>query len=121
MKKAGGISYIWIEIGSCLDTLVSKFERFRDLRSGSNKKYKMSDYVLSAFSLFLLNNRSLLEQRRLVKNRQGSSNYETLFGLRSIPNDGAIRDNLDYVAPSVGLKSILRYGKSAWIIVQLPF
>ena len=100
MEKTGGLSYIWIEIGSCLGDLVSKFENFRDLRWGSNKKYKMSDFVLSAFSLFLLNNSSFLEQQRLVKSRRGSSNCETLFGLTHIPSDGAIRDNLDYVPAS---------------------
>jgi hypothetical protein len=62
--------------------------------------YTMADIGLSAFSLFFMGSPSFLAHQRILGQRQGRSNCETLFGISAIPSDNYIRLMLDGAAPA---------------------
>jgi hypothetical protein len=66
-----------------------------DKRSGSNSRYGMADIGLSAFSVFFMQSPSFLAHQRVLAERCGRSNAETLFGMTTIPCDNHIRQMLD--------------------------
>lgn len=73
---------------------------FPDKRSGTgNAHYTIADIGLSAFSLFFMQSESFLAHERALKERRGSSNSQSLFGMEKIPTDNHIRAMLDAVHP----------------------
>ena len=72
---------------------------FSDRRTGSNKKYKMEDIGLSAFSVFYTQCPSFLAYQKTMQKNKGQSNAQTLFQIEEIPTDNHIRDTLDAVPP----------------------
>jgi hypothetical protein len=72
--------------------LISELE---DERLGNNKRYEVSDAVLSAFSVFFLQNPSFLSSQLEVQRRLGKNNAATIFGVHQIPSDNQIRNILD--------------------------
>ena len=60
----------------------------------------MADIGLSAFSLFFMQSESFLSYQRTLKEGQGTSNCQSLFGMDNIPTDNHIRSMLDEVHPS---------------------
>jgi hypothetical protein len=66
-----------------------------DKRSGSNRRYEMADIGLSAFSVFFMQSPSFLAHQRVLAERCGRSNAETLFAMTTIPCDNHIRQMLD--------------------------
>lgn len=70
-----------------------------DGRAGNNKRYEVSDAVLSAFSVFFLQNPSFLSSQVEVQRKRGRNNAETIFGVHQIPSDNQIRNILDGIAP----------------------
>ena len=58
----------------------------------------MADIGLSAFSLFFMQSESFLSYQRRLEEGQGSSNCQTLFGIKKIPTDNHIRTVLDEVS-----------------------
>ena len=73
--------------------------RLPDKRSGGNSRYRMADIGLSAFSVFFMQSPSFLAHQRVLAERCGRSNAETLFGMTAIPCDNHIRQMLDGVPP----------------------
>jgi hypothetical protein len=59
----------------------------------------MQDIVMSAFSLFFMQNESFLAYQRGLEEGQRTSNCQTLFGIENIPTDNHIRSMLDPVNP----------------------
>ena len=74
-------------------------EQFKDPRTGKNTQYGMKDIVLSAFSIFYLQNPSFLSYQQTMENEQNNSNARTLFGIKQIPSDNHIRNLLDEEKP----------------------
>ena len=74
-------------------------QSFPDKRTGKNLTYTIEDIVLSAFSVFFIQNPSFLAYQRTMKKAKGKSNAETLFKIEKIPSDNHIRDILDKVHP----------------------
>jgi hypothetical protein len=69
-----------------------------DKRAGRhNQIYEMSDAVRGAFSVFYMQSASFLEHQRIIAQRQGRSNLESVFQMGQIPSDNHIRDLLDGV------------------------
>lgn len=79
--------------------LMSEFRRLSSLmpdkRSGKNVQYRLSDIVMSAYSLFFMQCESFLAHQRAMEAGRGSNNAQSLFGIEQIPTDNHIRDILD--------------------------
>ena len=74
-------------------------EELPDKRTGKNKRYRMEDAALSAFSVFFTQSPSFLAYQRAMEGSKGRSNAQSLFGVHQIPSDNHIRDLLDPVTP----------------------
>ena len=73
---------------------------FTDKRGGGDVTYSMADIGLSAFSLFFAQSESFLSYQRGLQEGHGTSNCQTLFGMKKIPTDNHIRSMLDEVSPA---------------------
>jgi len=74
-------------------------EKIKDPRSESNgTKFKVSDAMLSAFSMFFLQSQSFLEYQRQMQSRSGKDNVQSIFGVEKIPSDQQIRNILDLIS-----------------------
>jgi hypothetical protein len=70
-----------------------------DPRQASNgTRYRLSDAILSAFSVFFMQCESFLEHQRQRHSRRGKDNAQTLFGLSQIPTTPQLRNILDKIA-----------------------
>jgi hypothetical protein len=85
-------------LGTLIDGLREVCSRFADKRRSQDVKYSMVDIGLSAFSLFFMQSESFLSYQRRLEAGQGSSNCQTLFGIKKIPTDNHIRTVLDEVS-----------------------
>ena len=74
-------------------------EALPDKRTGKNTRYRMEDAGLSAFSVFFSQNSSFLAYQRMMAEKKGRSNAQSLFGVHQIPSDNHMRDLLDEVKP----------------------
>ena len=72
---------------------------FSDARRSPDVDYTMADIGLSAFSLFFMQSESFLSHQRRLEQGHGTSNCQTLFGMKKIPTDNYIRLMLDPVCP----------------------
>jgi hypothetical protein len=74
---------------------------FPDTRTGKNVQYEVMDAASGAFSVFFTQCSSFLSYQKLMQERYGLSNAQTLFGMRAIPSDNQIRNLLDEVDPDL--------------------
>src|ERR1700676_2517540 len=74
---------------------------FPDARKGRGGNIEISDFGVSAFSMFFMQSASFLAYQRALEKGQGRSNGQTLFGIGRIPSDNYIRDRLDEVDPAL--------------------
>jgi hypothetical protein len=82
-----------------LDFLQESLEKIKDPRSKSNAtKFKISDAMLSAFSMFFMQSQSFLEYQRQLQSRSGKDNVQSIFGVDKIPSDPQIRNILDLIS-----------------------
>jgi hypothetical protein len=82
-----------------LDFLQQGIEKIKDPRSKSNAtKFKVGDAMLSAFSMFFMQNQSFLEYQRQIQSRSGKDNVQSIFGVETIPCDQQIRNILDLIS-----------------------
>jgi hypothetical protein len=66
-----------------------------DKRVGSNIQFNMSDFVMSAFSIFFLQSESWLSHQHRLENLFGNSNCQTFFNINKIPTDNQISHMLN--------------------------
>jgi len=78
-----------------INFLDSAISQFPDIRLGTNKKYKIRDAALSAFSVFFTQSPSFLSYQISMEQNKGNNNGRTLFGIDKIPCDNQIRALLD--------------------------
>lgn len=87
------------------DGLIARYKKhfflLPDHRKGLNKKYKMTDIALGAFSVFFTQQPSFLAHQKMLKNNHNRSNAESLFCIDEIPSDSQIRNTLDPINPNV--------------------
>jgi hypothetical protein len=79
------------------EILRTAFASLSDLRKGANGQYSMSDAAFGAFGVFYTQCRSFLAYQRLMQQRSGRNNAQSLFGVEHIPTDPQIRNLLDPV------------------------
>jgi hypothetical protein len=77
----------------------SALANFPDPRTGENTTYTMQDIGMAAFSVFLTQNPSFLAYQQTMRQLNGKSNAQSLFGIKQIPCDNHIRQVLDPVSP----------------------
>jgi len=101
-----------------LDFLHKACKEVKDPRGASNAtKYKVSDGILAAFSMFFMQCESFLEHQRQMQSRKGKDNAQSLFGLEKIPSDQQIRNILDLITANtlsivfVSIYQFLQLGK----------
>ena len=84
-----------------VDHLIGKLrKRFRNIadpRNGSNKQYPFVDIAMAAFSVFFIQSPSFLEHQRTFHQAQNKNACRSLFGIRKLPTDNHIREQLDRV------------------------
>ncbi|MBK8989565.1 MAG: hypothetical protein IPM39_26495 [Chloroflexi bacterium] len=76
-------------------------EKMPDKRAGRhNQIYALQDAVRGAFSIFFMQSASFLAHQRLMAQKRGRSNLESVFQMSRIPTDNHIRTLLDGVPAS---------------------
>jgi len=81
---------------SYLDQSITGIEDPRQASNGT--RYRLSDAILAAFSVFFMQCESFLEHQRQMHSRRGKDNAQTLFGLSQIPTTPQLRNILDKIA-----------------------
>jgi len=79
-----------------LEEAIGKIQEPRSISNGT--KYKISDVMLSAFSMFFMQCQSFLEHQRQMQSRSGKDNAQSIFGVEKIPSDQQIRNILDLIS-----------------------
>jgi hypothetical protein len=88
-----------LSFGVLLSYLHRVITEIDDPRLASNgTRYRLSDAILAAFSVFFMPCESFLEHQRQMQSRRGQDNAQSLFGLARIPTMAPIRNLLDGVA-----------------------
>jgi len=86
-----------------LNYLYQAVQQIGDPRQASNAtRYKLSDVIVGAFSVFFMQCGSFLDHQRQMRSRRGKDNAQSLFGVKEIPSSPQIRNLLDEVE-AVGL------------------
>lgn len=81
-----------------LNYLYQVVQQIDDPRQASNAtRYKLSDVIVGAFSVFFMQCESFLEHQRQMRSRRGKDNAQSLFGVEDIPSSPQIRNLLDGV------------------------
>jgi hypothetical protein len=88
-----------VKFRQILATVHRSLEAMPEHRKGRNIQYTLKDAGLSAFSVFYLQAPSFLAHQKLMKQKEGRDNAQSLFGIEKIPSDQHIRNLLDPVAP----------------------
>lgn len=97
------MEFLSLSFEGLLGYLSQAVSEIPDPRQASNAtRYRLSDVVLGAFSVFFMQCESFLEHQRQMQSRRGKDNAQSLFGLGAIPSSPQIRNLLDEVA-AVGL------------------
>ncbi len=91
MKKKA----VTISPSKLIGFLDEELKELPDNRKGDNKKYTVKDALKAAFSVFFTQSPSFLQYQRLMKQKKGKDNGQSLFGLSEIPCDNQIRNLLD--------------------------
>lgn len=64
-------------------------------KPNNNMRYRISDAIMSAFSVFFLQSSSFLAHQRILQENKGRNNATSLFEVERIPSDQQIRNLLD--------------------------
>ena len=86
--------------GKLLNIVKNNFDAIEDnRRKRDDLKYKFSDIVLSAFSMFYFQNNSWLGFQTKMQSAEGRNNALSIFGIKNIPVANHIKNNLDKIKP----------------------
>ena len=77
--------------------LRKRFHNIADPRNGSNKQYPFVDIAMAAFSAFFIQSPSFLEHQRTFHQAHSKNACRSLFGIRKLPTDNHIREQLDRI------------------------
>lgn len=82
-----------------IEALQHSFDELPDFRRGENTQYAIKDAAVSAFGIFFTQSSSFLAYQRMIAERKGRSNVESIFGAGRIPSDNQIRNLLNPQEP----------------------
>jgi hypothetical protein len=81
--------------------LSSTLQALPDPRTGTNTRYSVLDFAMSAFATFHCQSPSFLAHQHLMQQARGVNNAATVFGIEELPSDNQIRNVLDLVDPQL--------------------
>jgi hypothetical protein len=84
-----------LSFGALLASLRESIERIEDKRQAGKRQYSLTDAYISAFSMFYLQDPSLLEFQRRFQEQIQKNNLATVFGVKEIPSDTQLRWIID--------------------------
>src|SRR5882724_5794449 len=96
-----------LSFDSVRDLLMGVFRTIPDQRDQGRVDWLLSDVLVSAFAMFFLQQPSLLQYQRKIKEAKGRCNLESVFGIKELPSDSQMREIIDGVAVEP-LRAILR-------------
>ncbi len=82
-----------------VELLRSHFQTVEDQRDPRRVSYPLADQLLTAFAVFFFQHPSLLAFQEKLQKKKGRSNLETMFGVREVPSQTQLRENVDSVEP----------------------
>lgn len=91
MEKRAQVSRFIRHLGELADKMSDQWA------GRHNQIYDLQDAVRGAFSVFFMQSASFLAHQRLVAQKRGRSNLESVFQLSRIPSDNHIRALVDGV------------------------
>jgi hypothetical protein len=56
-------------------------------RPGHNERYRIADFVKSAFGVFFFQHPSMLDYQWAMREKRGRNNLEMVFGVSVLPSD----------------------------------
>jgi hypothetical protein len=68
-------------------------------RPRHNERYRIADFVKSAFGVFFFQHPSILDYQRTMQEKRGRNNLETVFGVSVLPSVTWIRAQMDKIRP----------------------
>ena len=77
--------------------LRNRFDNIADPRNGHNKQYPFFDISMAAFSALFMQSPSFLEHQRTFHQSHSKNACRSLFGIRKLPTDNHIREQLDRI------------------------
>ena len=80
-----------------IDELRKRFHNIADPRNGSNKQYPFVDIAMAAFSAFSFSRRLFWSINRSFHQANSKNACRSLFGIRKLPTDNHIREQLDRI------------------------
>lgn len=98
-----------LSFSSLLKILQDSIENIADTRNQEKIKYRMIDIYTSAFALFYLQDKSLLEFQRRFQDTIQKNNLRTVFNVKEIPSDTQLRDIIDTHSNRSLIKVFKRY------------
>lgn len=84
-----------LRFSSLLDLLSDSFAQIPDQRNQDRIQYSLIDIYKSAFAMFFLQDKSLLQFQRRFQEELHRNNLSTVFGVTDIPCDSQLRDVID--------------------------
>ena len=86
-------------VDTLIDHLRALCQQLPDPRRGANTQFTFDDIVMAAFSVFFIQSPSFLDHQRKFQEAHNRNACQSLFGIRRLPSDNHIRQQLDGIAP----------------------
>jgi hypothetical protein len=87
-----------LTLQAMIGRLSETFKRIPDERAKDRVNYPLHDTLMSGLALMFYQHPSLLQFQRVMKQKRGRCNLETIFGVNEVPSDTQMREILDGVA-----------------------
>lgn len=96
-----------LSFGSLVKSFGKHLDGLQDSRNSSRVQYTLSDIVLSAFACMYFQDPSMLSFQNRLKDKKNFSNFNSLFGVGTIPESTQLRDVIDAI-PAQDLMPMLK-------------
>jgi hypothetical protein len=82
----------FLNLLNCLQDAINEID---DFRTQEKTKYTLADCYTSGFTMFYLQDQSVLEFQRRLQKKINRNNLSTVFNIKNIPSDTQLRDVID--------------------------
>jgi len=86
-----------LTLEAMIGRLSETFNRMADERAADRVTYPLHDTLMSGLALMFYQHPSWLQFQRVMKQKRGRCNLETIFGVNEVPSDTQMREILDGV------------------------
>jgi hypothetical protein len=95
-----------LTLEALVDLLATTFGAVDDARAAEQRRYSLSDTLMSGFAMMFFQHPSLLQFQRAMERKRQRCNLQTIFGVHDVPSDTQMREILDGVEPAA-LREVL--------------